>query len=236
MTHEAAKTGLGPTVLVAVEQYFPQPERIVDDPFAYAILPFSMRIFVKLTRLRAMRDWMVRATETSAPGIYGGLLCRKRYIDEQITASAGQVHAILNLGAGFDTRAFRLPALSGMPVLEADQPENVARKRACLERIYSRTPKRIQLIPIDFDHEDLRSRLNAENCSLDAPVFVVWEAVTQYLSEAGIEKHLIFWPSFRAAAVWPLPMCAKTFSRERLCMARKRSIPNMSQTKYGCLA
>jgi hypothetical protein len=31
----AAKTGISPTVLIAIEQYFPEKQRIVEDDLAY---------------------------------------------------------------------------------------------------------------------------------------------------------------------------------------------------------
>ena len=80
MTQAAAKTGVGPTATVAVEQRFPQNQRIIEDNLACSILPFPMRTFVHLTRFAFVRDWMVRATEKSAPGLWGGLMCRKRYV------------------------------------------------------------------------------------------------------------------------------------------------------------
>jgi hypothetical protein len=35
-------------VLVAIEQYFPEGERIITDDFAYPILPFGSRIWVRM--------------------------------------------------------------------------------------------------------------------------------------------------------------------------------------------
>ncbi|EGW35937.1 hypothetical protein DOT_6175 [Desulfosporosinus sp. OT] len=50
MAKKAAKTGAGPTALIAVEQYFPKKERIVEDELAYHILPTG-RAFLWLMRL-----------------------------------------------------------------------------------------------------------------------------------------------------------------------------------------
>ncbi|WP_269851828.1 hypothetical protein [Methanosarcina horonobensis] len=55
MTKEAAKTGIGPTVLVAIEQHFPENQRIIEDDLAFRILPFSMRAFVWLMRFNSVR-------------------------------------------------------------------------------------------------------------------------------------------------------------------------------------
>jgi methyltransferase (TIGR00027 family) len=192
MAKEAAKTGSAPTTVVAVEQFFPTDQRILDDELAYRILPFGERAFAWLMRLAAMRNWMIRSLEKSAPGIYGGTLCRKRYIDEKLIESAGQIDAVVNLGAGFDTRAYRLPALARVPVWEVDQPENIASKRSRLRQVLGTIPDHVTLAPIDFDREELSAVLASLGYSPDKRTFFIWEAVTQYLTETGIKATFEF--------------------------------------------
>jgi methyltransferase (TIGR00027 family) len=192
VTQAAAKTGAGPTVTVAVEQHFPENQRIIEDNLAYSILPFSMRTFVHLTRLAFVRDWMVRAAEKSAPGIWGGLMCRKRYIDEKLIESVAQIDAVVDLGAGFDTRAYRLPALADMLVWEVDQPENIGPKQARLWKLFGEVPTHVKLVPIDSDREELDAVLASHGYPADRRMFFIWEAVTQYLTETGIRTTFDF--------------------------------------------
>ena len=192
MAQAAAKTGVGPTTTVAVEQYFPEDQRIIDDDLAYRILPFGMRAIVWLMRPDSARDWIVRISEKSAPGIWGGVLCRKRYIDEKLIESAGQVDAVVNLGTGFDTRAYRLPSLADVPVWEVDQPENIEPKRVRLRKLFGEVPPHVALVPIDFDSQELGGRLAAHGYSADTRTFFIWEAVTQYLTENGIRATFDF--------------------------------------------
>ena len=63
MAQKAAKTGVGPTAIVAIEQNFPEGVRIINDDLAYPILPLGVRAFVWLMRFSSARDWMVRAAE-----------------------------------------------------------------------------------------------------------------------------------------------------------------------------
>ncbi len=192
MTRAASKTGAGPTATVAIEQYFPAGKRIIHDDLAYSILTFSMRAFVWLTRAAFVRDWILGAAEKSAPGVWGGILCRKRYIDEKLTESVGQIDAVVNLGAGFDTRAYRLQALADTPIWEIDIPENIEDKRARLRKLFGELPAHVKLVPIDFDHEELGAVLASHGYSKDKRTFIIWEAVTQYLTEAGITSTLNF--------------------------------------------
>ncbi|MCL4517224.1 MAG: SAM-dependent methyltransferase [Firmicutes bacterium] len=191
MAKEAAKTGAGPTALIAIEQYFPKKERIVEDDLACQILPTG-RAFLWFMRSKSLRDWMVRATEKDFPGLWSGMMCRKRYIDEKLIDSFNQIDAVVNLGTGFDTRAYRLPALSEKPVWELDQPENIESKQARLLKVFGKIPSHVKLVPIDFDREDLDSVLEAQGYSTDMRTFFIWEAVTQYLTEKGIRTTFDF--------------------------------------------
>jgi hypothetical protein len=92
-----------PAVIVAIEQRFPKDQRIIADDLAYAMLPSGMKAFVWLMRPAFARDWMVRATEKSAPGLWALMACRKRYIDEKLIEAVDEIDAVVNLGAGFDT-------------------------------------------------------------------------------------------------------------------------------------
>ncbi len=179
-------------VAIAIEQGFPKELRIVDDDLAPRILPLAMRMFLSLVRSSAGRNWMIRSSEKSMPGIWGGMLCRKRYIDDCLAEAAASVDAVVNLGAGFDTRVYRLRPLSALPVWEVDQPENVAAKRASLRRVLGAIPGRVKLVPVDFDREDLGAALASEGYSPSMRTFFILEGVTQYLTRAGVEALFAF--------------------------------------------
>jgi methyltransferase (TIGR00027 family) len=193
MTQKAAKTGSGPTAIVAIEQHFPEGARIINDDLAYRILPFAMRAFVRLTRPAFVRDWVVRATEKRTPGIWAMVMCRKRYIDDKAAeAAGGQAETVVNLGAGFDTRPYRLPALARVPVLEVDQPDSIDAKRSRLRKVFGEVPAHVTLVPIDFDREELGPVLASHGYAADTRTFFIWEGVTQYLTEAGIRTTFDF--------------------------------------------
>lgn len=175
-----------PMAVVAVEQYLPKAQRVIDDGLAARLLPRGAMIFVRFLRPRWMRDWIVGLTEKSDPGIRGGMLCRKRYIDEKLVVSRNEIEAMVNLGAGFDTRPYRLPALSNLPVWEVDQRENVEAKEKRLRKALGMIPANVKLVPADFDRDDLGSVLAAQGYSAAKRTFFVWEAVSQYLTEQGV--------------------------------------------------
>jgi methyltransferase (TIGR00027 family) len=175
-------------VLVAIEQGFARGERILTDELAAPILPFDSRIWVRL--LRPVCGWLVKKTEAKVPGLWGGIMARKRYIDDVV--SDRPADAVVNLGAGFDTRAYRLPELAEVPVWEVDQSGSIDSKRSRLRKVLGGVPERVTLVPVDFDREDLAGALSAAGHPPDAVTFFILEGVTQYLSEAGFEATFGF--------------------------------------------
>jgi methyltransferase (TIGR00027 family) len=186
MAKAAANTGIMPTVLVAIEQCFPKSQRIIDDPLAARMLPLGARMFVRLLRLPWMRDWLIGLSEKNDPGIWGSLLFRKRYIDEKVEASRSEIEAVVSLGAGFDTRPFRLPTLANVPMWEIDQRENIEAKAKRLRKALGAIPANVKLVTVDFDRDDLDTILASRGYSVRNRPFFVWEAVTQYLTEQGV--------------------------------------------------
>jgi len=210
MTRKAAKTGPGAMVLVAIEQGFPEAERITTDPLAYPILPLSSRVSVRLSL--AARTWLVAKTEQKVPGLWGGIMARKQYIDDVISgAVGGPIEQVVNLGAGFDTRAFRLPELRSIPVWEVDQPANIEIKRNRLLSIFGEVPGHVNLVSIDFDQQNLETALPIHGYTTSKKTFFIWEGTTQYVSEAGIWATLDFLEKVPAGSRLVLTYTPKDF-------------------------
>jgi len=132
-------------------------------------------------------------SEKTSPGAWAMVLCRKRYIDDKVAEAAAEGAAtVVNLGAGFDTLAFRLPALDTVQVWEVDQPENIDAKRSRLKKILGEIPARLSLVSIDFDHQELGAVLASQGYAADTKTVFVLEGVTQYLTEAGIQTTFGF--------------------------------------------
>lgn len=179
-----AQSADGTMLFPALEQHYPADQQIANDPYAIAMLSPGLRLIVRAMRWRWLRDQLARTLEKQTPGLWGGMLARKRYADDAVTdALEAGIRQFVILGAGFDTRAFRLIAPTGAEAFEVDLPGNVARKRNVLRRLFGDTPERVHLVAVDFESDDLAESLAAQGCQPDQPTMFVLEAVTQYLTE-----------------------------------------------------
>ena len=191
MTNRAAQTATGPASMIAAEQYYPEGQRLFHDELAQHFLPPGVRWIVRWAAWPPARNWLFNLSEKRTPGLYGSVLCRKRYITEK-THKAIQtgIGAVVILGAGLDTLAYRIDA--AVPVFEVDLPEIIEYKRARLQSLYGKVPSHVNLTPVDFDRQDLGSVLSAQGYQAGTKSLFIWEAVTQYLTEEGVRRTFRF--------------------------------------------
>jgi methyltransferase (TIGR00027 family) len=182
----AAQTAFGPMVQAAIEQYEPPGRRLVDDDLASAILPTGQRAVVRAMRWGWLRRLTISAGERAVAGSWALIACRKRFIDDKLAESLGDIDAVVILGAGMDTRGCRLARRSDVPVFEVDLPENIAHKETALHRAIGEVPSSVHLVPLDFERDDMIEALAERGYRSDAPTFFIIEGVTQYLTEAAV--------------------------------------------------
>ncbi|PSL53225.1 methyltransferase (TIGR00027 family) [Saccharothrix carnea] len=184
MVNRAAGTAVGPMVIAAVEHHYPAGQRLVDDAAAASVLPATSRWVARAAARPRVRDLLIRLSDKAAPGVWGSIACRKRYIDEQLVeAAADGIRTVVVLGSGLDTRGHRLAVPAGARVFEVDLPVNVEAKRRRVG-----VPDGITPVPVDFESHDWGEALLDHGYRPDERCLVVWEGVTQYLSEAAVRR------------------------------------------------
>jgi methyltransferase (TIGR00027 family) len=112
-------------------------------------------------------------------------ITRCRLIDDYLLAELAKNNNlnIITIGAGFDTRPYRL---AGGNWLEVDEPQIISYKNECLPVEECSNP--LRRISIDFAHESLADKL-AEDSNGDHTVFVI-EGVFMYLETEAIENTI----------------------------------------------
>lgn len=114
---------------------------------------------------------------------------RQTFFDAAVERCLAKITQLVILGAGFDTRAYRLPKDARVHVFEVDSPKTQAVKRRLLERarIYA---SRVTFVPADFEKEDWFSRLAEAGFDPGKPTLFLWEGVIHYLDSKAVESAL----------------------------------------------
>ncbi|MFL0274890.1 SAM-dependent methyltransferase [Mycobacterium sp. SMC-19] len=186
----AAQTAYGPMVLAAIEHHEPPGRRLIDDDLAAPFLPAALRWLVAALRPAPLRRWFIAAMDRSGPGLWVNLTCRKRFISDRVDEAGEGVQAVVVLGAGLDTLAYRLARHNPIPVFEVDQAVNIARKSATVRRVLGDLPLSVRLVALDFARDDVLTALVEHGYRTAFRTFFVWEGVTQYLSESAVRSTL----------------------------------------------
>ncbi|HEU4944996.1 MAG TPA: SAM-dependent methyltransferase [Solirubrobacterales bacterium] len=145
-----------------------------------------------LAKYRRAGGLVLRMANRRIPGAYTYEIARTKFIDEVVldAVSAGLDELVL-LGAGFDSRPYRLAArLDGVRVLEVDHPASQASKRKHIRRLLGREPEHVTYVPIDFNGEDLDATLAAAGHRRSVRTLFVWSGVSPYLPEEAVEETL----------------------------------------------
>lgn len=113
------------------------------------------------------------------------VVIRARIIDDFIRgAIAKGVDTIPNLGAGLDTRPYRMKLPESLRWIEVDYPHVIALKETGLS---GETPRcRLERVRLDLSDVDARRTLLDEVAAQSKRVLVLTEAVTHYLSEDAV--------------------------------------------------
>jgi methyltransferase (TIGR00027 family) len=171
----------------ALESVRSPDRRLFEDPYAVRFLSPRLRAVTRAAKLPALQCLIVRFIDGRWPGPRPSGVVRTRLIDDFVESAAhdGCTQLVL-LGAGYDTRATRLSALSSMAVFEVDHPATQARKRAAMGIL----PERVRYIPVDFERDPLPPALTGAGFDANQRTCVLWEGVFSYLTPEAIDLTL----------------------------------------------
>jgi methyltransferase (TIGR00027 family) len=185
-----SRTALGAATMRLIEQYQPEQTRLFNDPVVKDLVGAPIR---SLMQLGAMRRLTLQQSDAITKGIYGAQICRTRYIDDTVQAALAQgIDQIVILGAGLDTRPYRLPGIERARVYEIDLPAGQADKKRKIEQSFGKLPDHVSFIPIDFDIQTLEVVFTGTPFDRSRAALFIWEGVTQYISADGVRQTLDF--------------------------------------------
>ncbi len=111
---------------------------------------------------------------------------RQTFLDAVVEHELPRMAQFVILGAGFDTRAYRLPPDTNVRSFEVDAPRTQAVKRGMLQKA-GVDASRVTFAPADFEKEDWLARLVESGFDASRPALFLWEGVTMYLDRAAVE-------------------------------------------------
>jgi methyltransferase (TIGR00027 family) len=186
----ASRTAQHNALFRALESALPEDRRLFEDPFARGFLTWPLAPVARLAVVPGLRELVPWFIDRRWPGVRSSVVARTRLIDDAIAAALGNTEQLVILGAGFDSRAYRLPGLRGITVFEVDHPDTLRIKRGLLERLLPAPPGNVRFVATDFNERDLESAMTAAGYRESARSFLLWEGVTNYLTEAGVDATL----------------------------------------------
>jgi len=169
-----------------------QPEhRLFDDPFAIALLSDSYRMFARMAHFQPFGKLVHAVLDLGWPYSRSSAVVRIRAIDD-LTRDAirNGARQLVLLGAGFDSRGCRLDEAGNIPVFEVDHPATQRLKRERLHAFMGALPENTTYVAVDFERDDLETRLMESGYIPAIQSVVVWEGVIDYLTAQAVRNTL----------------------------------------------
>jgi methyltransferase (TIGR00027 family) len=185
----ASRTAEYNALFRVLETLAPQQDRLFDDPLAAAFLSRDLRTVAWAARVPGVRGVVVRFIDRRWPGVRTSVVARTRLIDDTIATVLGDLDQVVILGAGFDTRPYRLRAMARKRPFEVDHPDTQHHKRNRLATSRVRVDH-VRFVATDFEAGGLDAALAQSGFDASMSALIIWEGVTNYLSFDAVDTTL----------------------------------------------
>ncbi len=191
--HSPSRTAEHNALFRAIEWARRPSDRIVRDWIAEEFLTPSFRLVAKLCRNSICAALLCRYIDLRWPGSRTSLIARTRLIDDYVaSAVANGISQIVLLGAGFDSRAYRIAGAERAQFFEVDHPNTSRVKRARIAHALGALPEHVKYLPLNFQRDPLPESLQAAGFNPLQRSLFVWEGVSNYLTEEAVRSTLSF--------------------------------------------
>jgi methyltransferase (TIGR00027 family) len=172
----------------------PEGERICYDPYAIHFLdPETLKLLKLLRDNPELAKKNAKETEELFPGFTNSIIARIRYFDDFVKESLNEgIEQIVILGAGYDTRAYRIDGLRNIKVFEVDHPDTQSFKIQKIEEIFGSVPCHVVYVPVDFEKETLDQKLFDKGYDLSKKTLFVMEGLIMYILPESVDRMLSF--------------------------------------------
>ena len=152
-----------------------------SDPLAMQLLPEELR---DVTERRLRGAWPRNRREcvlAAIAEVMERLMGPRTVMIDRALHNLPPAAQVVIVGAGLDSRAYRLPGISGSMVFELDHPATQALKRARVADVLP-VARQLRHVAADLTRESLGGALQRAGHSTDAPTAWIFEGVITYLT------------------------------------------------------
>ncbi|MFB5189748.1 SAM-dependent methyltransferase [Alicyclobacillus fastidiosus] len=193
LSQKASKTAEYMALFRALETIESPRIRLFNDPYSKNFLSAPLRIAELLFRTPLVRQFIHGVMDNRWPGAFYSGVARTRLIDDVLRSSVQDgINQVVILGAGFDTRAYRLPELRTCAVFEVDHPSTLEVKKGVISRLPTMNTEHVRFVAIDFVEQSLEEILLKAGFDKSNSAMFIWEGVTNYLTADAVDQTLRF--------------------------------------------
>ncbi len=166
-------------------------ERICYDPYAiHFISPEIIEFGMKYPEEAKAK---IEMTEKLFPGLSSSIIARVRYFDDFIRKSINEgLEQLVILGAGYDTRTYRIDELNNIKVFEVDHPNTQSFKIEKIKEIFDFTHDNVIYVSIDFETETLSQKLFDYGYDGSKKTLFILEGLIMYIPPDVVSEILSF--------------------------------------------
>lgn len=186
-----SKTAEAIAVVRMSESKKPEDERICYDP--YAVRFISQEVLDFATHNPEKYKAFVARNERLVPGASNSIVVRVRFFDDIVKSSINDgLEQLVILGAGYETRAYRIEGLDKVKVFEIDHPATQSIKIEKITEIFGSLPDYVTYVPMDLELDKFRQQLLESGYNKSLKTLFIMEGLLMYLSLEIVDEILFF--------------------------------------------
>lgn len=169
----------------------PEDERICYDPYAIRFISKEVLEFAVCNPEKYKA--FVAQNERLVPGAGNSIIARVRYIDDRVHSAIGDgLEQLVILGAGYDTRAYRIDGLKHVRIFEVDHQVTQNIKVEKIKEIFGSLPGHVKYVPVDIGVDDLGRELLERGYDRSLKTLFITEGLFMYLPPGTVDESLSF--------------------------------------------
>ena len=172
----------------ALESKKPENERVCYDPYAISFLSSELiNYFINQSREKT------QPKQSAYLRVSNSILARTQYFDDVVKSSVDNgLEQLVTLGAGYDTRAYRIEGIENVRVFELDHAITQHIKIGKIIEIFGTIPNHVTHVPADLELNDLDHQLSDHGYNSSKKTLFLMEGLTYYMTPLTMDKILFF--------------------------------------------